>query len=191
VTPAGTYRFVASGVHRDENGRRPYSAVSDEFDVRPWDGITVDDLRVEPDRSVSFTLGPRTEVGPVDYPNSYDAPRKAAFIRDQRVGLENSDGTVTYFCFTCSFRPWLDTGDASQAAVTIVSSGGATKTVAAFQRDGRWVTDYRLEAGQAAFVATGAVVDRWGNFNGTDTARVGDAPATTVALKPLRKRLLQ
>jgi hypothetical protein len=93
---------------------------------------------------------------------------------------------VTYFCFTCSFRPWLDAGDASQATVTIVTSKGKTMTVPAFQRDGRWVTTYQLDAGQAAFVARGAVVDAWGNFNGTGTARVGDAPGTTVPLKPLK-----
>ena len=190
ATPSGTYRFVVDGVYRDESGRQPYSVESGEFDVNPWDGIAVEDLRVEPDRTVSFAVGPRTEVGPIDYPNSYDAPRKAAFIRDERVALRDrppNDDVVTYFCFTCSFRPWLDFGDASQATVTIVSSGGATKTVPAVQRDGRWVTTYRLDTGQAAFVARGGVVDEWGNSNGADTARVGDAPATTVQLKLPKK----
>ncbi len=193
-TPAGTYRFVANGVYRDEKGRAPYSITSEEFDVKPWDGITVEDLRVEPDRSVSFIVGPRTEVGPIDYPNSYEAPRKAAFIRDERVALRDrppNDHVVTYFCFTCSFRPWLDAGNASQATVTIVRSNGKTKTVPAFERDGRWVTDYKLDTGQAAFVAAGAVVDHWGNFNGAATERVGDPPATTVPLKPPKKRILQ
>ena len=194
ATPPGTYRFAVEGVYRDENGRQPYSVVSDEFDVNPWDGITIEDLRVEPDRTVSFAVGPRTEVGPIDYPNSYEAPRKAAFIREERVAMQDdppNEHITTYFCFTCSFRPWLDTGDASRATVTIVSSGGATKTVPAVQRDGRWVTSYRLDTGQAAFVAAGAVNDAWGNFNGAASGRVGDAPATTVALKPSRKSLLQ
>ena len=182
ATPAGTYRFVVDGVFRDETGRHPYSVTSGEFDVKPWDGITVNDLRVEPDRSVSFTLGPRTQVGPIDYPDSYDAPRKAAFIRNQRVSIQG-----TWFCFTCSFRPWADTGNASQATVTIVSDGGVTKTVPATERGGRWVTSFKLDPGQAAFVAAGAVVDAWGNFNATASERVGDAPATTVPLKPPKK----
>ena len=189
VTPAGTYRFVVNGWYRDSAEPERYSVTSNEFDVMPWSGITVDDLRVEPDRTVSFAVGPRTEVGPIDYPNSYEAPRKAAFIRENRVAMTDKNGQVTYFCFTCSFRPWLDTGDATQATVTIVSSGGVTKTVPAFPRaDGRWATNYSLDTGQAAFVARGAVVDPWGNFNGDETARVGDAPATTVPLKPPKKR---
>ena len=93
----------------------------------------------------------------------------------------------TWFCFTCSFRPWVDTGNATQATVTIVSEGGVTKTVPAFERGGRWVTSYRLDPGQAAFVAAGAVADAWGNFNGAASERVGDAPATTVPLKPPKK----
>jgi hypothetical protein len=191
ATPPGTYRFVADGVYRDESGREDYSVVSRPFDVKPWDGITVEDLRVEPDRAVSFRVGPRSEVGPIDYPNSYDAPRKAAFIREQRVAMRDrppNQDRITYFCFTCSFRPWLDAGDATRATVTIVSSGGVTKTVPAFQRDGRWLTSYRLDAGQAAFVAAGALVDAWGNFNGSDSPRVGDPPATTVPLKPKKPR---
>jgi hypothetical protein len=186
ATPAGTYRFVVDGDYRDEGGREEYSVVSQPFDVKPWDGIAVEDLRMEADRTVSFRVGPRTEVGPIDYPNSYDVPRKAAFIREQRVAMRDrppNQDRVTYFCFTCSFRPWLDTGDASKATVTIVSSGGVTKTVPAVRSGDRWVTSYRLDAGQAAFVAAGAVVDPWGNLNGAASPRVGDAPATTVPLK--------
>jgi hypothetical protein len=176
ATTPGTYRFVASGVYRDENGRSNYSVTSREFDVRPWDGITVEDLRLEPNRSVSFMVGPRTEVGPIDYPNSYDAPRKAPFIREERVAMQDrppNEGRITYFCFTCSFRPWLDTANASQAAVTIVRPGGGKpQTVRAFERDGRWVTNYRLRAREQAFVAAGGVVDAWGNTNGTASGRV-------------------
>ena len=176
VTPAGTYRFVVNGVFRDENGRQPYSVVSDEFDVRPWDGITVEDLRLEADRTVSFAVGPRTEVGPIDYPNSYDAPRKAAFIRENRVEMTDTKGPnagqVTYFCFTCSFRPWLDFGNASEATVTVVKATGKAKTVPAFERDGRWVTSYALRRGEQAYVAVGGVVDAWGNSNGSASGRV-------------------
>jgi hypothetical protein len=190
ATPPGTYRFAVEGVYRDEDGRGEYSLASRPFDVKPWGGITVEDLRVEADRTVSFRVGPRTEVGPIDYPNSYDAPRKAAFIREQRVEMRDrppNQDRVTYFCFTCSFRPWLDAGDATQATVTIVSSGGVTKTVPAFRRGDRWATSFRLDTGQAAFVAAGALADAWGNFNRAASPRVGDAPATTVPLKPPKR----
>ncbi len=45
--------------------------------MRPWDGITVEDLRLEPNRTVSFQVGPRRvlegeEIGPIDYPDSYE-----------------------------------------------------------------------------------------------------------------------
>ena len=87
--------------------------------MRPWDGITVEDLRLEPNRAVSFQVGPRRvlegdEIGPIDYPDSYEVSRRAKFIREQRVMMrDRSDPSrVTWFCFTCSFRPWLDTGDA-------------------------------------------------------------------------------
>jgi hypothetical protein len=185
ATPPGTYRFVVDGVARDPlagGGRRSYSLQSEEFDVLPWDGITVEDLRVEPDRRVSFRVGPRTQVGPIDYPDSYGSERRAPFIRNQRVSMGGE-----WYCFTCTFRPWVDTGNASSATVTIVSDGGVTKTVPAFERGGRWVTSHELDPGQAAFVAAGAVTDPWGNFNRNASERVGDAPATTVPLKPPKK----
>ena len=194
ATPAGTYRFLVSGQSRSGGAVDPYEVASEEFDVRPWDGITVEDLRIEPNRAVSFQVGPRRvlegqEIGPIDYPDSYEVSRRARFIREQRTMRRDSSdpSRVTWFCFTCSFRPWLDTGDATKATVTIVSSGGVTKTVPAFQRGDRWVTSYSLDTTQAAFVARGAVVDAWGDFNGADTARVGAAPATTVPLKPPKK----
>ncbi len=63
----------------------PYTVTSREFRVRPWTGITVEDLRREADGRVSFRVGPRhsheakgdggpairDEIGPVDYPDSY------------------------------------------------------------------------------------------------------------------------
>ena len=179
ATPAGTYRFVVKGQSRQGGAVVPYELASEEFDVRPWDGITVEDLRLEPNRAVSFKVGPRrvidgVEIGPIDYPDSYEVSRRARFIQEQRVMMrDRSDpNRVTWFCFTCSFRPWLDTGNASQATVTIAKAGGKAKTVPAFERDGRWVTDYSLRRGEQAYVAAGGVVDALGNFNGSATPRV-------------------
>ena len=178
ATPAGTYRFVVKGQSRSGGAVAPYELTSEEFDVRPWDGITVEDLRLEPNKTVSFKVGPRrviegVEVGPIDYPDSYEVSRRARFIQEQRVMMrDNSDpNRVTWFCFTCSFRPWLDTGDASQAAVTIVK-GAKTRTVPAFRQAGRWVTDYSLRKGEQAFVAAGGVLDAWGNSNGAASGKV-------------------
>ena len=59
ATPPGTYRFVVDG--QAPRGRRgvPYTVTSREFEVTPWSGITVEDLRVEPDGRASFDVGPR------------------------------------------------------------------------------------------------------------------------------------
>lgn len=79
----------------------PYHLESDPFEVSPWSGITVEDFRLEPDGTMSFTVGPRhtytvggpgsdvdvqgggpqieAEIGPIDYPDTYDSP--ARFIR--------------------------------------------------------------------------------------------------------------
>src|SRR5436853_7216493 len=59
-TPAGTYRFVVNGSHRHglPASAQPYSVTSSTFQVKPWDGITVPDIRVEPDGTVSFGVGP-------------------------------------------------------------------------------------------------------------------------------------
>ncbi|HYH60185.1 MAG TPA: neutral/alkaline non-lysosomal ceramidase N-terminal domain-containing protein [Thermoleophilaceae bacterium] len=182
VTPVGTYRFSVRGTYRDNMGRKPYALTSEPFRVEPWNGITVEDLRVEDDGRVSFQVGPRRawtvagdggpevsgEIGPVDYPDSYEVPRRAEFIRLNRTAFrDRSDPTrITWFCFTCSFRPWLDAGDAHRAWVTVASADGEERRVRARRSDGRWVTRYRLAEGETASVAAGDVVDRWGNYNG-------------------------
>jgi hypothetical protein len=183
ATPAGAYRFVVDGERRQGGERVPYHLESTEFAVRPWDGITVEDLRREPNGTVSFAVGPRrtlavtsggppisAQIGPVDYPDSYDDPEKPRFIREQRTAYRDpaapSDPTkLEWFCFTCSFRPWADVGDAATATVTVLHRSGKTDAVPATQRDGRWVTAYRLRPGESAFVAAGCVEDAWGDFN--------------------------
>jgi hypothetical protein len=188
ATPEGTYRFVVDG--RRRQGRRPvpYHIESQPFQVRRWTGIRVEDLRIDPDRKVSFKVGPRrtiavtsggpaiqAEIGPIDYPDSYASP--ARFIKEQRTALRDPDAPadpakLEWFCFTCTFRPWADTGDAQAAWVTIVKRDGSRMRVRAWRRGGRWVTSWALLTGQSAFVAPGDVVDSFGNTNGAGSVTV-------------------
>jgi hypothetical protein len=94
-TPAGTYRFVVKGAHRTGTPAQtvPYQVVSSTFQVKPWNGITVPDIRVDADGRVSFSVGPTVvrkyntdeyqhrpqdssksvsyQVGPIAYPDTY------------------------------------------------------------------------------------------------------------------------
>ncbi len=94
ATPPGDYRFVVNGRRREAGAEVPYRVVSDSFAVAPWDGITVDDIRLESNRTVSLEIGPRrtvpvfggkppltTELGPIDYPDSYSDEGKGALHR--------------------------------------------------------------------------------------------------------------
>ena len=62
ATPVGTYRFVVFGAHRDGGKRVRYVLRSTPFRVRPWSGITVEDLRVSKRGVVSFRVGPRKTI---------------------------------------------------------------------------------------------------------------------------------
>jgi hypothetical protein len=190
ATPTGTYRFLVNGQHRQGGRIVPYQIASHSFRVKAWDGITVEDLKLDSDRKVSFRLGPRrvltvpaqgsnpalqAEIGPIDYPDSYDSP--ARFIDDERTPFRdpqapNDPSKLEWFCFACSFRPWADTGNAHSAFVTFVSGGGKKTRVRAVERGGRLVTEQALGPGQKAFVEAGDVRDAFGNFNGARSAEV-------------------
>jgi hypothetical protein len=196
ATPAGVYRFVVSGQRREGGAVKPYRLTSREFGVRQWTGVTVEDLRREPDDTVSFRVGPRHtfqvpegnknedapivggEIGPVDYPDSYKS--KAPFIREERWAFRDrgDPSHLEWFCFTCSFRPWIDSGDATRATVTFVDTRGGVRREGARQRDDRWYTQRRLGDGEAAYVESGDACDRWSNYNARASATIGDAGAT-------------
>jgi hypothetical protein len=193
-TPLGTYRFAVDGQRR--HGRRlvPYRVVSQPFQVLPWSGIAVEDLRVDPGGTVSFQVGPRAqrtlvdglgtltaEIGPIDYPDTYSygsggpLPR---FIEQNWSGKRDPDAPadptkVTWLCDECSFRPWLDAGDASSAVFTFVRTDGSSRRVGAVEQDGRWVSKSVLASGERAFVAAGDVRDGFGDVNGTASPTVG------------------
>ncbi|MBI4729986.1 MAG: hypothetical protein HY775_10900 [Acidobacteria bacterium] len=185
ATPEGTYRFVIDGTRRGLAGATsPYHLESNSFDVSPWDGITVEDIRVDPgDGTVSFALGPVNHytygtpntytVGPIDYPDTATALDIYPFIspRDQSRNLGPGG---EQFCFACSFRPWADTGRAVSAIVTIERAGGGTDLAeATLGPDGRWHTIATLGEGDRAFVAAGGVLDEFGQVNGAASASVG------------------
>jgi hypothetical protein len=202
ATPAGAYRFVVDGQRREGGTAVPYRVVSDPFRVEPWKGISVNDLRLGPDRSLSFQVGPRHQVsgsnmnngddqvsgvgiGPIDYPDTYSDltdPRVPRFIDDARQFVRDpaAPGDPTrfqWYCLRCSFRPWLDAGNASSAAVTFVAPDGGTQRVTAVRQGpgpgARWATVQPLPAGWSAFVARGDLCDRHGDYNGRASGYVG------------------
>jgi hypothetical protein len=192
ATPEGTYRFVVDGERRQGGAVVSYRVVSEEFDVSPWDGITVDDLELNGGGMVSFRAGPRStytvsddgsgvdvqgsgpeieaEIGPIDYPDSYESP--ARFISARRTAYRDPAAPgdperLEWFCFACSFRPWLDAGDAARGEVRFLDTRDGSITFAPALRQGeRWVTERAIRAGEIATVETGAVSDEWGNVNG-------------------------
>lgn len=207
ITPAGTYRFVIDGRHRGLitfPNAAAYHLESRPFDVVPWNGITVDDLRVEEDGRVSFAVGPRSGhrlfgdgyhetrtitipdneppyvVGPVDYPDSYEGG--LTWIRNQRQLFRYGAGRGDdqQYCSRCTFRPWADTAAlaVSEIPVTVVRPDGDTQTVTAEPVAGRWVTRSAIGQGHTAFVPAGVIVDEYGERNGGDSAQVtrGDRP---------------
>ncbi len=203
ATPAGTYRFSVAGMRRSGGATVPYTLNSEEFKVSPWSGITASDLRLEGDRTLSFAVGPRTtytvggadpnvesegpgpeivaEIGPVDYPDTYDSDVrfidfKRTAIRDPAAPGDSSK--LEWYCFACSFRPWLDAGDVQTATVTIYDPDGNPEEVAAQKEGGRWVTARTLEPGELAVVERGGTRDEWANLNGLPSNAVfgGDPP---------------
>jgi hypothetical protein len=191
ITPAGSYRFVVDGRHRGLQGLAPYHLESAPFQVVPWNGITVEDLRVENDGRVSFAIGPVSEhrrfrngmsadagiyevpaaepsyiVGPVDYPDSYAGG--ISWIANERQlnidGPRDAGGHQQY-CVRCTFRPWADTAAVASATVTVRRGDGSTYHLpAARQPDGRWATS-AIRPGETAWVASGGIVDQYGEIN--------------------------
>jgi hypothetical protein len=203
ATPAGTYRFTVAGERRTGGQTVPYEIASEEFEVAPWSGITAQDLRLEPDRTLSFAVGPRTtytvggddpnvetqgggpeiqaEIGPVDYPDTYET--NVRFIDFKRTAIRDpaapaDPDRLEWYCFTCTFRPWLDGGDVTEAEVTIIDSEGNAETVPATKEGDRWVTERTLAPGETAVVASAGAHDEWQNFNGAASNAVfgGDPP---------------
>jgi hypothetical protein len=189
ATPVGTYRFVILGAHRKDGKRVRYRLASSPFRVKPWSGITVDDLRVSKRGVVSFRVGPRrtidvkgnkdaepplldlkADIGPIDYPDTYESPVR--FIDDERTVLRdpeapNDASKLEWFCFHCTWRPWLDVGDARRVRFRV-----GRRTVEGLRRGDRWRMRGRLCRDQTAVVPRRGVRDSFGNFNWKASATV-------------------
>jgi Neutral/alkaline non-lysosomal ceramidase, N-terminal len=189
ATPTGTYRFVVDGMRREGGRAVPYRLRSQAFEVRRWDGITVDTIAADATGRVTFAVGPRRTltlssggppveavIGPIDYPDSYSSP--ARFIEDTRQAFRDpaapaDPAKLEWYCFRCSFRPWADTGVPEVAYVTIVRRDGSAERVRARERaSGSFYVSRQLKRGERAYVAAGDVIDAFGNVNGEQSNTV-------------------
>ncbi|MDQ3953020.1 MAG: neutral/alkaline non-lysosomal ceramidase N-terminal domain-containing protein [Actinomycetota bacterium] len=158
-TPAGEYRFVVDGHIRQDGEPVPYQVESQPFEVKPWDGVEVTDLRIDPG-AVSFRASS-------NYPRTYEGS-PFPYVRVET----KDDVTGVPFCTTCSFRPWATSGSIVSASVTVVRSTGTVEVVPAQLVDGRWTAPVELLPGDSAFVDAGAVVDEHGERNAAPSATV-------------------
>lgn len=190
ATPPGAYRFVVSGNRRQGSAAVAYTLASESFEVSPWSGITVSGLRVDGDGRVSFETGPRStrtaprsgslpalaaEIGPIDYPDSYSST--ARFIEPAQTARRDpaapaDPSRIQWYCDACSWRHWIDFGEAESVSFTFEDAGGTSRQVAGSLEGGRWVSTEPLPAGESARVEAGGVRDRFGNLNGAASSEV-------------------
>lgn len=161
-TPAGDYRFVVDGLIRQNKVDTPYHLESATFTVSPWDGVKVQDIRLEPEGSVSFTANST-------YP---ELDEGAAFPYVKRHMKREADRgelrpeEIREWCDTCSFRPWATSGVVEEVTVTITRADGTTEQVSARRgEDGRWYAATDLYLGDRAQVESGAARDNYGERN--------------------------
>lgn len=175
-TPAGTYRFVIDGNRREGSPASvvAYHLESEPFIVTPWDGITVEDLRVEPNGKLSFVVGPSTTytfgadaitVAGVDYPDSYAGSPFTEFINDVK-SRAYSGAASELFCLQCSFRPRAERADVASATLTGVNPSGQTFDLpAVLEADGRFRTVNAIGSSQCARLDAGRIIDTFGETN--------------------------
>ena len=203
ATPRGTYRFTVDGRYRKGGAVKTYRLESRSFQVGVWTGIKANDLRSDggvvsfaagprhtydvPRSGGGSPL--KAEIGPIDYPDTYGSSLKAKFIDPRRDFFRdstapNDPSKIEWYCrpdhdddaikaHGCSFRPWMDFGDAERAIVTFVDRSGDTHRVAARESNGRWVATRKLGSGESAYVESGDVCDRFGDYNAGPTGAIG------------------
>lgn len=188
-TPEGEYRFVVNGLIRQGGEDVSYSLTSDEFEVSAWDGIEVQDLRVEPDGSVSFGVD-------TTYPLGKDGGPFEDYIdlnaqKGEADRGEIKPGDLKSWHHLRSFRPWATEGIVEQAIVTVTRVDGTVDSVTAvLGDDSRFHAVTDLYEGDRAVVRPGGVVDNYGETNGnasatvegTRTRPVAEPDATTMTL---------
>ena len=131
--------------------------------------------------------GPTTAVtvGPIDYPDSWPTaklpttPETSGFteeletrVTDMFPRLERTLVAGEYrYCFSCTYRPWADTGTVASVAIEVTGMDGRKRVVAGQNAGGgRWRTGQRLTRGETARVAPGGVRDNFGETNGASSA---------------------
>jgi hypothetical protein len=125
-------------------------------------------------------------IGPIDYPDSYRSP--TAFITTERTvcrdpAAPNDPSRFEWYCFQCSFRPWVDAAPVSCAETTVVRLNGRVDRVRARAQGGRFVAATALRAGEAAVVSRGGVRDANGERNGAPSAVVSRGKPTARVLQ--------
>lgn len=195
ATPAGTYRFVVRGEQRKGGAAVPYTVTSQEFEVAPWDGITIEDVRLDDDRHITFSAGPRTTlkerrvrktntrdfgelefvIGPVDFPDTAadQAATGAKFLNSTRgystVALPGTDSPdlarAQHYCLDCRFRDWQDATNRLTATVTFTRPSGETEEEKVRARPDGTFRTDRA-LGESQ-TATIVIHDDWGNFSPT------------------------
>ncbi len=193
ATPPGTYRFVAKGVRRSGGTLAPYTAVSNAFQVKPWNHLTVENLRLGDDRHLEFSTGPAStnvkegrirgtstpdfgqltfpSIGPVDFPDFAKDQAATGFrFLDKERGystLSKDDAGLAdaeHYCLDCRFRDWLDATDDLTATVTFHTNGDQDHVeTVKAAPDGSFRTDRALGNGESADVV---IADAWGDSSG-------------------------
>ena len=181
--PGPTASSSAAGV---ATGERPssYPLVSKEFDGpaverdhrrRParWTATAASRSRVGPRHTIRGDErhpGDRRDDRPDRLPGHVRTRRSASCATSappSAIPPRPGDASkLEWFCLTCSFRPWLDAGDAASATFTFVRPNGKTRAVRAVARDGRWVSADPLRLGESASWPG----DPWSTRGATTTA---------------------
>jgi hypothetical protein len=131
-------------------------------------------------------------VGPIDYPDTWDTlplptvppSGDKTFPRLERTYIDcvevkgicgDSPSTgedAELYCFSCTFRPWIDVGQVKTATVTIERADGSTETATATcDAQGACSAPVALYAGDTAYVARAGIVDTFGEINGVPSAK--------------------
>ena len=118
---------------------------------------------------------PAYVVGPIDYPDSYaELANRISWITNERQLNRDGPrgGAHQQYCVRCSFRPWADTAEIESATVTVRRADNSSYILPATRQQNRWITAGAIQVGETAQVASGGVVDQYGETNGTASAEV-------------------
>lgn len=179
----------------------PYAFTSETFEVRPWDGLTVDEVLID-DGAVRVDVGPSTTelfegrqhaYGPIDYPNGWDWDAALPSVADQRLKTEKGTfgefGERVYYrhragtdddqsyCIFCRFHPWQESGAPAVGTVTVERRSGRIDRWPAVADRGGLVAvppgrGDALRPGDRVRVEPGDLLDTWDNTNRTGSTEV-------------------